>query len=64
MLCMDDTLHEDDILMIFDAALEVITFLNLFLVKTTFSQNFVVEERPTTSFSPALPVTNSYACVL
>ena len=63
MLCMDDTFHEDDVLMIFDA-LEEITFVNLFLVKTTFPRHFVVEERPTTSFSPALPVTNSYACVL
>lgn len=27
-----------------------------------FPQNFVVDERPTTSFPPALNVTDNYAC--
>ena len=55
MLCMDDILYEEDVLMIFDE-LEVqlkLTFVNLVLVKTTFPQNFNVDEGPTTSFPPA-----------
>ena len=41
-----------------------LTFANLALVKTTFPQNFVVNERPTTSFPPARLVTDNYACGL
>ena len=55
MLCMDDTLHEKDVLM---------NFANLALVKTTFPQNFVVDERPTKSFPPELHVTDNHACGL
>ena len=33
-------------------------------MKTTFPQNFVVGERPTTSFPPALHVKDKYACGL
>lgn len=36
----------------------------LLLVKTTFPKNSVVAERPTTSFPPALHVTDNYACGL
>ena len=39
------------------------TFINLVIVETTFLQNFVVDQRPTTSFLPALRVTENYACV-
>ena len=41
-----------------------LTFANLALVKTTFPQNFVVDERTTTSFPPARIVTDNYACGL
>ena len=50
MLYVVDTLDEEDVLMILNE-LEVqdLHFLNLILVKTTFSQNFVVNQRPTSS---------------
>ena len=63
MLYMDDTLDKEDVLTIFEE-LEVQNFVNLVLVETTFPQNFVVDERPTTIFPPALHVTDNYACEL
>lgn len=36
-------------------------FVNLFLLRTTFSQDFVVDEWPTTSFPPVLHHTDNYA---
>ena len=41
-----------------------LTFANLVLVKTTFSHNFVVDERSTIIFPPALHVADNYACGL
>ena len=61
MLCMDDTLDEEDVFTIFDE-LEVQNFVNLVLFETTFPQNFIVDKRPTTSFPPSLHVTDNYAC--
>lgn len=46
---MDDTIDEEEVLMIFDDNL-----------KTSFPQNFVVDEWPTTNFPPALRVTANY----
>ena len=63
MLHMDDTPDEEDVVTIFDE-LEVQNLVKLVLVQTTFPQNFVVDERPTTSFPPALHVTGIYACGL
>ena len=58
MLYMDDTIDEEEVLMTFDDRLN---FINLVLGKTTFPQNFFVDERPTTNFPPALRVTDNYA---
>lgn len=41
-----------------------LTFENLAMVKTTYPQNFVVDERPRTSFPPARLVTDNCACGL
>ena len=60
-LYKDETLDEEDVLMIFD---QYNTFVNLVLVKTTFPQNFFVDEHLTTRFPPALHVTDNYACIL
>ena len=60
---MGDTPDEEDVLTIF-AALEVPNLVNLVLLETTLSQNFVVNERPATSFPPVLHVTDIYACGL
>ena len=57
MLYVDDTLDEEDFSMIFDGT--KLTFVNLVFV--TFPQYFVVDERPTTSFPPALQITDNYA---
>ena len=65
MMYMNDTLDEEDVLVIVDGLdVKKLTFANLALVKTTLPQNFVVDERPTTSFPPAFHVTDNYACVL
>ena len=61
MLYVDETLYEEDFSMIFDGI--KLTFLNLVFVRTTFPQNVVVDERPT-SFPPALQITDNYACGL
>ena len=58
MLYMDDTIGEEEVLMVFD---DELNFVNLVLGKTTFPQNFAVDERPTTNFPPVLPVTDNYA---
>ena len=55
---MDDTIDEEEVLMIFD---DKLNFVNFVLVKTTFPQNFVVDEWPTKNFPPALRVTDNYA---
>ena len=64
ILYMEDTLDEEDVSMIFDELEVELSFVNLVLVKTTSPQNFFVDERPTTSFSPALLKTDNYACGL
>ena len=56
MLHMGDT-PDEDALTIFDE-LEVPNLVNLVLLETTLSQNFVVNERPATSFPPVLHVTD------
>ena len=63
MLHMDDTLDVEDVVTIFDE-LEVQNLVKLVLVETSLSQSFVVNERPTTSFPPALHVRDNYACGL
>ena len=63
MLHMDDTRDVEDVVMIFDE-LVVKNLVKLVLVETSLSQSFVVNERPTTSFPPALNVTDIYACGL
>ena len=57
MLHTDDTIDEEEVLMIFD---DKLNFVNFVLVKTTFPQNFVVDEWPTKNFPPALRVTANY----
>ena len=51
-MCMDDTLGEEDVFFKISDELEntKLIFLNLVLVKTTFPQNFIVDERLTTIF--------------
>ena len=47
MLCMVDTLHKKDVLIIFDE-LEVqntLNFISLVLVKTNFPKNFVADNK-------------------
>lgn len=55
MLYMDNTLDEEDDLMIFDE-LEKLHRQNLVLVETIFSQNFIANDRPTTRFPSAFHV--------
>ena len=55
MMYMDNTLDEEDDLMIFDE-LENLHRQNLVLVETIFSQNFIANDRPTTRFPPAFHV--------
>ena len=47
---MRDTLDEEDVLKISDEYKTRVTYENLDLVKTTFPQSFVADERPTTTF--------------
>ena len=68
MLSMDDTLHKEDVLTIFDERKyrTQINFVSLVLKNTNFPQNFVVDECSTMSFPPMLHVTDNYqyACRL
>ena len=58
MVFTDDALDEVDILMIFlRLGTTILTLVTLVFVKTTFCQNVVVDEQPS-SFPPALHVTN------
>ena len=63
MLHIGDTPDEEDVLTIFDE-LEVPNLVNLVLLETTLSQNFIVNELPATSFPTALHVMDIYACGL
>lgn len=61
ILYMDKTLDEEYVLMIYwwFGGTEL-TFVNLVFGKTTSPQHFFVEERPTTSFPPALHEADNY----
>ena len=60
MLYQGDTLNEGDILMILEELEEQTHLCKSRSHDDDFPQNFV-DERPTTSFSPALHVADNYA---
>ena len=66
MLYMDDTLDEEDVLMIFDELKEQNShfFCKSHSREDNFCQNFLVDKQATTNFLPALHVTDNYASAL